>query len=72
MSVEHVRALIAEAGTDLGIEEVRDLLLRIADTVGAPPRAVTGPGPDLTWQLGERGLTIKRLELPEQAETVAR
>ena len=59
MSVaQDVRALIDEAGTDLGVEGVEGLLLRIADTIGAPPRAITGPGPDLIWQLGERGFTV--------------
>lgn len=50
--------MIDEAGTDLGVEGVHDLLLRIADTIGAPPRAITGPGPELIWQLGERGFTV--------------
>lgn len=59
MSVEDdVSALVAAAGEELSIEGVHDLLLRIADTIGAPPRAITGPGPELIWQVGERGVTV--------------
>ena len=59
MSVEDdVSALVAAAGEELSIEGVHDLLLRIADTIGAPPRAITGPGPELIWRVGERGVTV--------------
>ena len=59
MSIEQqVQDLIDGAGDELGVGQIHDLLLRVAEISGGKPQAVTGPGPEFIWRLGDRGQTV--------------
>lgn len=50
--------MIDAAGRRLSLPQLHALLLGIAEEVGSRPRYVRGPGTELIWRIGDRGLRV--------------